>query len=125
MQQQKHWAGAKAPQHLHCFTFAQHLTQQRLHSFLPLLRRWLFHAQVYGEDKALQYVVPSPNVRIECPLALVDKVLDNRPAAAREAAAAFCNFLFTPEAQVRRRWQGVGDLCVACVVLGAKGTSYP
>lgn len=56
--------------------------------------------QVYGEDKALPYVVPSPNVRIECPLALVDKVLDNRPAAAREAANAFANFLFTSEAQV-------------------------
>lgn len=56
--------------------------------------------QVYGQDKALPYVVPSPNVRIECPLALVDKVLDNRPAAALEAATAFCNFLFTPEAQV-------------------------
>lgn len=57
--------------------------------------------QVYGADKALPYVVPSPNVRIECPLALVDKVLDSRPAAAREAAHAFANFLFTPEAQVR------------------------
>lgn len=56
--------------------------------------------QVYGADKALPYVVPSPNVRIECPLALVDKVLDNRPAAAREAANAFANFLFTSEAQV-------------------------
>jgi hypothetical protein len=44
--------------------------------------------------------VPSPNVRIECPLALVDKVLDNRPAEAREAANAFANFLFTSEAQV-------------------------
>jgi hypothetical protein len=56
--------------------------------------------QVYGADKALPYVVPSPNVRIECPLALVDKVLDNRPAEAREAAHAFANFLFTSEAQV-------------------------
>jgi sulfate transport system substrate-binding protein len=61
--------------------------------------------QVYGEDKALPYVVPSPNVRIECPLAPVDKVLDNRPAAAREAANAFANFLFTSEAQVRRALQ--------------------
>jgi ABC-type sulfate transport system substrate-binding protein len=44
--------------------------------------------QVYGPDKALPYVVPSPNVRIECPLALVDKVLENRPAAAQDAAGA-------------------------------------
>jgi hypothetical protein len=28
-------------------------------------------AQVYGGDKALPYAVPSPNVRISCPLALV------------------------------------------------------
>jgi sulfate transport system substrate-binding protein len=56
--------------------------------------------QVYGPDKALPYVVPSPNVRIECPLALVDKVLENRPAAARDAANAFANFLFTSQAQV-------------------------
>ena len=57
--------------------------------------------QVYGAEKALPYVVPSPNVRIECPLALVDRVLDNRPPEAREAAHAFANFLFTPEAQVQ------------------------
>jgi hypothetical protein len=64
-------------------------------------------------------VVPSPNVRIECPLALVDKVLDGRPPVAREAAHAFANFLFTSEAQVmaervrvcvrRALW------CVVCV----------
>lgn len=72
----------------------------RVHSLLsgsclghPLL-------QVYGPDKSLPYVVPSPNVRIECPLALVDKVLENRPASAREAANAFANFLFTSPAQV-------------------------
>lgn len=56
--------------------------------------------QVYGADKALPFVVPSPNVRIECPLALVDKVLDARPPAAREAAHAFANSLFTAQAQV-------------------------
>jgi sulfate transport system substrate-binding protein len=59
---------------------------------------------VYGPEKALPYVVPSPNVRIECPLALVDRVLDARPAAAREAAHAFGKFLFTPEAQVGLGW---------------------
>lgn len=59
--------------------------------------------QVYGAEKALPYVVPSPNVRIECPLALVDRVLDTRPPEAREAAHAFANFLFTPEAQVQCR----------------------
>ena len=75
---------------------------------LPLL------LQVYGADKALPYVVPSPNVRIECPLALVDKVLDNRPAEAREAAHAFANFLFTSEAQVGA---GGGVLLAAASIL--------
>lgn len=63
------------------------------------------HWQVYGAEKSLPYVVPSPNVRIECPLALVDKVLDNRPAAARQAARGFGQFLFSSEAQVRRCWR--------------------
>eukprot|EP00775_Hariotina_reticulata_P005802 gene5802-6042_t len=56
--------------------------------------------QVYGREKALPYVVPSPNVRIECPLALVDKVLDSRMPEARQAANDFAEFLFTPSAQV-------------------------
>lgn len=117
LQQQKHWrAQMKARQHLHCFTFAQHslLNHAFIHSCHCCGAAAVATqqttttpprscAQVYGEDKALQYVVPSPNVRIECPLAPVDKVLENRPAAAREAATAFCNFLFTTEAQVRRR----------------------
>jgi sulfate transport system substrate-binding protein len=54
---------------------------------------------VVGEDKALPYLVPSPNVRIECPLALVDGVLEKKPRAARDAADAFARFLFSPEAQ--------------------------
>lgn len=71
--------------------------------------------QVYGEGKALPYVVPSPNVRIECPLALVDKVLEGRPAAAREAAHAFANFLFTSDAQVGGCCACDGELgCLCC-----------
>jgi hypothetical protein len=61
---------------------------------------------VYGPEKALPYVVPTPNVRIECPLALVDRVLDARPAAAREAAHAFGKFLFMQEAQVGKGCDG-------------------
>jgi sulfate transport system substrate-binding protein len=67
---------------------------------------------VYGPEKALPYVVPTPNVRIECPLALVDRVLDARPAAAREAAHAFGKFLFTPEAQVGMSMNAVSWVCV-------------
>lgn len=56
----------------------------------------------------MPYVVPTPNVRIECPLALVDKVLDSRPPAAREAAHEFAKFLFTSNAQVG----GILNICV-------------
>lgn len=54
--------------------------------------------EVYG-DKALPYLVPSYNIRIECPLALVDKVVDSRGPEVREAASEFCRFLFTAPAQ--------------------------
>ncbi|KAJ9512672.1 hypothetical protein QJQ45_018824 [Haematococcus lacustris] len=53
---------------------------------------------VYG-DKALPYVVPGCNVRIECPIALVDAVVDKRPPAVRKAADEFVQFLFTTPAQ--------------------------
>ncbi|KAG2486189.1 hypothetical protein HYH03_015151 [Edaphochlamys debaryana] len=54
--------------------------------------------EVYG-DKALPYLVPNYNIRIECPLALVDKVVDARGPEVRRAAADFCRFLFTAPAQ--------------------------
>lgn len=54
--------------------------------------------EVYG-DKALPYIVPKHNVKIECPLALVDKVLESKSPAARKAADDFARFLFTKEAQ--------------------------
>lgn len=56
--------------------------------------------EVYGPDKALPYTIPSPNVRIECPMALVDKVLEGRPATHQKAADDFARFCFTAEAQV-------------------------
>ncbi|KXZ50057.1 hypothetical protein GPECTOR_18g37 [Gonium pectorale] len=55
--------------------------------------------EVYG-DKALPYLVPSYNIRIECPLALVDKVVQARGPDVQKAAEAFCSFLFTAPAQV-------------------------
>jgi sulfate transport system substrate-binding protein len=37
--------------------------------------------------------------QIQCPLALVDANLADAPPETREAAAAFCNYLYTKEAQ--------------------------
>lgn len=54
--------------------------------------------EVYG-DKALPYLVPSYNIRIECPLALVDRVVENRGPEVHKAATTFCSFLFTAAAQ--------------------------
>ncbi|GIL85079.1 hypothetical protein Vretimale_9890 [Volvox reticuliferus] len=54
--------------------------------------------EVYG-DKALPYLVPSYNIRIECPLALVDKVVEGRGPDVQKAANTFCRFLFTAAAQ--------------------------
>jgi hypothetical protein len=45
--------------------------------------------EIYG-DKALPCVVPTHNIRIECPLSPVDKVLEPRGAAAQKAADDFC-----------------------------------
>jgi len=54
-------------------------------------------------EEPLPYVVPADNVRVTLPVALVSANLDRFPthsrAAAREAAQAFLEFLFTPEAQ--------------------------
>ncbi len=42
--------------------------------------------EVYG-DKALPYLVPSFNIRIECPLALVDKASRGAGAGGRRGGA--------------------------------------
>lgn len=51
------------------------------------------------DDKALPYIVPNNNVRIENPVAIIDKNVDEREPEVRHAAEAFLQFLFTPEAQ--------------------------
>jgi sulfate transport system substrate-binding protein len=61
--------------------------------------------EVYG-SKALPYVVPPRNIRIECPVSLVDRVLESSSAATRRAADEFARFLFTLEAQ--REFSRVG-----------------
>eukprot|EP00210_Caulerpa_lentillifera_P000476 g459.t1 len=55
--------------------------------------------KMVGEKNALPYVVPNNNIRVEAPVALVDKNLSSRSEATREAAKAFVDYLFLPEAQ--------------------------
>nr|QKY15135.1 sulfate binding protein, component of chloroplast transporter (sulP) [Polytomella parva] len=55
--------------------------------------------EIYGPEKALPYIVPYHNIRIECPIALVDQVIESKGEAAALAATAFCRFLFTETGQ--------------------------
>jgi hypothetical protein len=73
-----------------------------------------------------------PLLQIQCPLALVDYNLANSPPELRHAATAFCNFLYTKEAQREFaacgfRWEGLpggeGDWMAerdASVAMGTK-----
>lgn len=47
----------------------------------------------------LPYLVPDNNIRVEMPIALVDRNLERREPEAREAAKAFVEFLYGEEAQ--------------------------
>ncbi|KAK9821298.1 hypothetical protein WJX81_003983 [Elliptochloris bilobata] len=62
-----------------------------------------FTNQAYSAQDALPYVAPQHNVRVQTPVAIVDKNVDQRSvrtrAATRAAAEAFVDYLFTPEAQ--------------------------
>lgn len=53
-------------------------------------------AKEFGEDK-FDIVVPSLSLLAEFPVAIVDKVVDNR--GSRELAKTYLDFLYTPEAQ--------------------------
>ncbi|KAI3437870.1 hypothetical protein D9Q98_000316 [Chlorella vulgaris] len=59
----------------------------------------IFTNLVVPEKDRLPFIVPDQNIRIQCPLALVDYNLANSPPELRHAATAFCNFLYTKEAQ--------------------------
>lgn len=66
-----------------------------------------------GENFALPYIVPENNIRVEMPVAIVDRSFEtfsfwkimfyrnmkDRSPEARQAAKAFLDYLFTPEAQ--------------------------
>ena len=79
------------------------------------LKQVIMTNKMVGEEGALPYVVPEHNIRIESPVALVDKFehsqlrfalsysvcrnLRTKPKATQEAAKAFVDYLFTPDAQ--------------------------
>jgi sulfate/thiosulfate transport system substrate-binding protein len=54
---------------------------------------------LFAKDKgqSLEYVVPSQNISIDTPVAIVDKNVDKH--GNREVVTAFVNYLFSPEAQ--------------------------
>ncbi|EFJ41961.1 hypothetical protein VOLCADRAFT_40475, partial [Volvox carteri f. nagariensis] len=80
--------------------------------------------EVYG-DKALPYLVPSYNIRIECPLALVDKVVEGRGPQVQKAATTFCRFLFTPAAQSEFAKLGFRINPRTCKEVAARQTGLP
>lgn len=67
------------------------------------------------------YIIPQPNISIEGPIAVVDKVVDKR--GSRKAAQAFVQFLFTPEAQ--REFAAVGFRPVNSTVAKEVEKRYP
>ena len=60
---------------------------------------WMLGRSPRTASQVLPYVVPPNNVAVENPVAVVDRVVDERPPEVREAAEAFVRFLYTDEAQ--------------------------
>jgi sulfate/thiosulfate transport system substrate-binding protein len=67
------------------------------------------------------YVIPEPNISIDGPIAVVDKVVDKRRS--RKVSEAFVKFLFTPEAQ--REFAAVGFRPVDSTVTREFANRYP
>ncbi|KAL6769205.1 SULP3 [Auxenochlorella protothecoides x Auxenochlorella symbiontica] len=59
----------------------------------------VFTNLVVSPHEQLPFISPDNNVRIQCPVALVDRNLDEGGPVARHAATAFVNYLYTTEAQ--------------------------
>ncbi|KAL4422115.1 hypothetical protein ABPG77_003400 [Micractinium sp. CCAP 211/92] len=54
---------------------------------------------VVPEKDRLPYIVPDNNIRIQCPISVIDHNLAPQAPEVREAATAFCQYLYTKEAQ--------------------------
>lgn len=67
---------------------------------------WMLGRSERTRSKILPYVVPQNNIRVENPVAIVDKVVDDRGPEVRHAAEAFV------------RW-GAEDACQGCLSVGA------
>ena len=72
-------------------------------------------------ETGFSYTIPSVNVSIDPPVAVVDKIVDKRKT--REVATAFAQFLFTPEAQ--REFAKVGFRPVNANVAKEFSKQYP
>lgn len=59
----------------------------------------VFTNLVVSPNNPLPYFSPNNNVRITCPVALVDKHVNVQDPAVREVGEAFLNYLYTPKAQ--------------------------
>jgi sulfate transport system substrate-binding protein len=76
-------------------------------------------ANLQGERST--YVIPSTNISIENPVAVVDQVVDKR--GTRQVAEAFAKFLFTPQAQ--RDYVSVGFRPTNAIVLKESANRFP
>jgi sulfate/thiosulfate-binding protein len=76
-------------------------------------------AKQKGEE--LPFVIPSPNISIDNPIAVVDAIVDKR--GTREVAEAFVEFLFTPESQ--RAFASVGFRPVDPEIASEFADQYP
>ncbi|KAG1657790.1 hypothetical protein FOA52_008180 [Chlamydomonas sp. UWO 241] len=82
--------------------------------------------EIYGA-KALPYVVPRDNIRIACPIAMVERVISQRPPIVRTAADDFIRFLFTPpgQAEFARLGFRVNPSLAKAVAAAQAGTMPP
>lgn len=73
-----------------------------------------------GQTKP-SYVIPSPNIKIEGPVAVVDTIVDKR--GTRKVSEAFVSYLFTPDSQ--RQFASVGFRPVNSTVAKEVGGRFP
>lgn len=76
-------------------------------------------ARQMGQE--LPYVIPDPNISIDCPVTVVDTYVDKH--GTREVAEAFVQFLFTPDAQ--REFASAGFRPIAPAIQQEFAADYP
>lgn len=74
-------------------------TQRMGDALLTYENEAIFTNKVVSPDNPLPFISPDNNVRISCPVAIIDRNMAGADPEAREAAGAFVKYLFTPDAQ--------------------------